>query len=80
MLVPTRANFKLQCVETENNEATGSGVLLSKCLNFIQVSDCWSNSIMRNKRSVVRSQTCSAMKLEAVKQPEVVCRFRSTGI
>ena len=50
-------------------------MLLSKCSNFIQVSDCWSDSIMWNKRSVVRSPKCSAMKLEAVKQPEVVCRF-----
>ena len=50
-------------------------MLLSKCLNFIQVSDCWSDSIMRNERCVVRSPKCSAMKLEAAMQPEVVCCF-----
>ena len=63
------------CNETERNEFTGSGVLLSKCLNFRQVSDCWSDSIMRNTRSVVCPPKCFAMKREAVTQPEVVCRF-----
>ena len=85
---PKLANFKLQRVAMipsilrkkrfptrSRNEFTRSCVLLSKCLNFIQISDCWSDSTMRNKRPVERSQKCSAMKLEAVKQPEVVCRF-----
>ena len=67
--------YEVFCDETERNESTGSGVLLAKYLKFIQVCDCWSDSIMRNKRSVIRSPKCCAMKPEAVKQPEVMCCF-----
>ena len=67
--------YEVYCDETERNKYTGSGVLLAKCLKFIQVCDCWSDSMMRNKLSVIRSPKCSAIKPEAVKQPEVMCCF-----
>ena len=71
----SRSLYEVFSDETERNESTGSGVLLAKCLKFIQVCDCWSDSIMRNKGSVIRSPKCCAMKPEAVKQPEVMCCF-----
>ena len=77
----SRSLYEVFGDETERNESTGSGVLLAKCLKFIQVCDCWSDSIMRNKRSVIRSPKCCAMKPEAVKQPEVMwCFPKESGV
>ena len=106
VLVPKRANLKLQCVVmiplcerslSRSKECAATKpkgmklpevVCCYQSVNFIQVSNCWSDSIMRNKRYVVRSQNVlrwnwkqwSNRKWCVSSVPEVVCCSRNTGI